>query len=200
MKEKYKQKIYSLRDLRLMIGLTQDEMGKLAGVAPMYISLIENNKRSLTKKTAEKIAGVISQLLSSEEGEVLVSPEELRASHIASFYPDQTKAYIGRFLYLTAQAAEGLERFYDAGELLVSEEELYVRMVIVDHLTSLLPDRDDKPAVNFFNLERLVNNNRELIELNKELMMVRVDDKPSQRGSGFQSEIEKKISKSDKLG
>ncbi len=199
MKDRHKQKVHSLRDLRLMVGLTQDELGKLAGVAPMYISLIENNKRALTKTTAEKIASVISQLLRSDGSEIFISPEELRASHIASFYPDHIKTYVGRFLYLTAQAAEGLEHFYHEGELPVSEEELYIKMEIIDHLTSLLPERENKPAVDLASLEKIVNSNRDLIETNKELLLGRVENTPSGRGSGFQSEIEKTIYKPNKL-
>ncbi len=182
-----------------MIGLTQEELGKLAGVAPMYISLIENNKRMLTKKTAEKIASVISQLLRNDGSEVFISPEELRASHIASLYPDDIKTYIGRFLYLTAQAAEGLEHFYHEGELPVSEEELYIKMEVIDHLISLLPEREDKPAVDLANLEKLVNSSRDLIERNKELLLGRDDNKPYGRNGGFQSGVEKTIYKPDKL-
>jgi hypothetical protein len=78
----------------------------------MYVSLIENNKRTLTRQTAEKRAFAVSKLLSTKEEEVNISTDPLRASHIASFYPEHIQSYIADLLYLNAQAAEGLEKLY----------------------------------------------------------------------------------------
>lgn len=176
-----------------MLGLTQEELAKLAGVVPMYISLIENNKRTLTRQTAEKIAFAIGRLLSTEKEEVTISTDELRAGHIASFYPEHIQSYVGNFLYLTAKSAEGLERFYEQREELpIAEEELYIKMEIVTHLASMLPQREE-PSINLSSIEMLAKKNHELVERNKERYLREVYSSDGTKGIGFQFEIERSL-------
>lgn len=193
MKERQRFKIYNLRDIRLLIGLTQEELAHLTGVAPMYISLIENNRRTLTKQTAEKIAFAIGKLLSTEKEEVNISSDELRASHIASFYPEHIQSYVGNFLYLTAKSAEGLERFYEQREELpMAEEELYVKIEIVNHLASMLPQSEES-VINLDSIESLAKKHSELIEKNKERYLKEVIKSDGTKGNAFQLEIERSL-------
>ena len=178
-------KIFSLRDIRLMLGLTQEELAKLSGVAPMYVSLIENNKRNLTRQTAEKIALVVSKLLSVEEGEVKISADQLRASHVASFYPQHLQSYVGNLLYLTTQATEGIERFYQQQELPVAEQELYIKMEIVKHLADMLP-KSEEPHINLDAMEALVKEKREVLEYNKEKYIKIITESDGIKGVGKQ--------------
>lgn len=181
-----------------MLGLTQEELAKLAGVVPMYISLIENNKRTLTRQTAEKIAFAIGRLLSTEIEEVAISTDELRAGHIASFYPEHIQSYVGNFLYLTAKSAEGLERFYEQREELpIAEGELYIKMEIVTHLASMLPQREE-PSINLASIEMLAKKNRELIEWNKERYLREVYSLDGTKGIWFQFEIERLLKRNRK--
>ena len=195
MTEKHEAQIYSLRDIRLMIGLTQEELARMTGVAAMYISLIENNKRTLTQQTAEKIALALSRLLSSKNNEVSLSPEELRASHLASFYPENIQPYVGNLLYLTTQAAEGLEAFYNQRELPVAEEELKTRMEIVTQLISLLPQKSEIKKTGLSALERIVKDNRDQIEQNKEHLLRTMFAEDGSKGKGFQVQLEKSLRK-----
>lgn len=193
MKERQRFKIYNLRDIRLLIGLTQEELAHLTGVAPMYISLIENNRRTLTKQTAEKIAFAIGKLLSTEKEEVNISSDELRASHIASFYPEHIQSYVGNFLYLTAKSAEGLERFYEQREELpMAEEELYVKIEIVNHLASMLPQSEES-VINLDSIESLAKKHSELIEKNKERYLKEIIKSDGTKGNAFQLEIERSL-------
>ncbi len=185
-------RMYNLRDLRLMLGLTQEELAKLAGVAPMYISLIENNKRALTKQTAEKVAFVVGKLLSTEKDEVTISPDELRASHIASFYPEHIQSYVGSLIYLTAKSAEGLDKFYEQGELPVAEQELYVKMEIVKNLASMLPESEEA-SIKLESIEMIAKQKSELIEENKEKFLKIILKSDGTEGIRFQLETEKSL-------
>jgi transcriptional regulator with XRE-family HTH domain len=185
-------KMYSLRDVRLMLRLTQEELAKLAGLAPMYISLIENNKRAFTKQTAEKIANVAGILLSTENDKVTISSDELRASHIASFYPEHIQSYVGNLIYFTAKSAEGLDRFYEQGELPIAEEELYIKMEIVTHLASMLP-QSEEASIKLNNLKMIANKNDELIAVNKEKYLNRTTRSDGTEGIRFQLEAERSL-------
>ncbi len=182
--------IYNLRDIRLMVGLTQEELAKLSGVAPMYISLIENNKRALTKQTAEKIAFAVGKLLSTEKDEVTISPDELKASHIASFYPEHIQSYVGNLIYLTTKSAEGLDRFYEQEELPIAEEELYIKMEIVTNLASMLP-QSEEAYIKLDNIEKVAKENSELVDKNKEKYLKTIKMPDGTKGIGIQLETEK---------
>ena len=49
---------YTLQDLRIKKGLTQEELGKLTGTTKDYISLLERGKRNPSDKMKEKLAKV----------------------------------------------------------------------------------------------------------------------------------------------
>jgi len=199
MTEMHEFQIYSLRDIRLMFGLTQEELARMTGVAPMYISLIENNKRTFTQQTAEKIAIALSRILSTDNNEVTLSPEELRASHLASFYPDNIQHYVGNLLYLTTQAVEGLETFYHQRELPVAEDELRTRMEIVNQLITLLPQKNEAKKTRLEALKRMIKENRDLIEQNKERLLQDMFAEDGSKGKGFQIQLEKSLRKPDDL-
>ncbi len=192
-------KVYNLKDIRAMFGLKQSDVAKLAGLATMYISLMENNKRSLTEKTADRIAKGINYILSGESGEITISPEDLRANHIASFYPDHIKFYIRDLIYVTTLAAKSLEYFYNMEELTVDEEEMRRKMEIINNLKELLPQTEDKETIRLEVVEDIVKGNKDSIDRNKEKLLSSFEDKDDSKGKGFQLGIERSIKKPDFL-
>jgi len=54
-----------LNTLRKKYRLSQDQLAERAGITKAHLSLIENNKRSVTVKTLRKILGVMNENLAS---------------------------------------------------------------------------------------------------------------------------------------
>lgn len=199
MSEAEKDKVYNLRDIRAMFGLKQSEVAKLCGLATMYISLIENNKRTLTQQTADKIADSINFILGGESGDKKISSEELRANHLASFYPDHIKHYIRDLIHVTTLAAKSLEYFYDMEDVQLDEAEMKKKMEIMDNLKRLLPKVEDSEPVRLGDVEVMLKSNREITESNKEALLRSIEGKGDKKGQGFQLGIERTISKPDFL-
>jgi len=197
--EDKKDKVYNLRDIRKMLNLKQSDVAKMAGLATMYVSLMENNKRNLTQQTADKIADGINYILSGESGEVKISSEELRANHIASFYPDHIKYYIKDLIYVTTLAAKSLEYFYNMEELTLGEEEMKKKMDIINNLKELLPQTEDIETIRLEVVEDIASKNKTLVEKNKEKLLSSYDDKDDNKGKAYQLGIEKSIKKPDFL-
>ena len=78
----------NIKELRQLIGLNQEEFASLAGISAVYLSQIENARRPLTDDAAEAIASGISKIVSSDNIQFNIDPEELRIGHIASFYDE----------------------------------------------------------------------------------------------------------------
>ena len=182
-----------------MLNLKQSDVAKMAGLATMYVSLMENNKRNLTQQTADKIADGINYILSGESGEVKISSEELRANHIASFYPDHIKYYIKDLIYVTTLAAKSLEYFYNMEELTLGEEEMKKKMDIINNLKELLPQTEDIETIRLEVVEDIASKNKTLVEKNKERLLSSYDDKDDNKGKAYQLGIEKSIKKPDFL-
>ena len=195
--EDKKDKVYNLRDIRKMLNLKQSDAAKMAGLATMYVSLMENNKRNLTQQTADKIADGINFILSGESGEIKISSEELRANHMASFYPDHIKYYIKDLIYVTTLAAKSLEYFYNMEELTLDEEEMKKKMEIIDNLKELLPQTEDIEPIRLEVVEDIAKKNKDLLERNKEKLLSSFEDKDNNKGKGYQLGIERSIKKPD---
>ncbi len=195
-------KVYNLKDIRALFGLKQSDVAKLAGLATMYISLMENNKRSLTQPTADKIADSINFILSGESGDMKISSEELRANHIASFYPDHIKYYIRDLIHVTTLAAKSLEYFYNMEDVKLDEAEMQKIMEIMeimDNMKELLPRMEDTEFIRLEDVEYIIKRNREITERNKEALLMSVEGKDGKKGQGLQLGIERTINKPEFL-
>ncbi len=160
---------------------------------------MENNKRSLTQQTADKVADSINFILSGESGDMKISSEELRANHIASFYPDHIKYYIRDLIHVTTLAAKSLEYFYNMEDVKLDEVEMKKIMGIMDDLKELLPRMEDAEFIRLEDAEDILKKNRELTERNKEALLMSFEGKDGKTGQSLQLGIERSINKSDFL-
>lgn len=72
LKKKFPQAAINLRGARFKEGLTQDELAKKIGTSPNLISLLENGRRSISLKMAEKLA----KALNAASYKAFVSPKK----------------------------------------------------------------------------------------------------------------------------
>lgn len=74
-------KVLNLKELRTLLGLSQEELALAAGVTTGYIAHIENYKRALTPESANKIAQALSNMLNTakDDGDLIkVSDEKVK--------------------------------------------------------------------------------------------------------------------------
>jgi transcriptional regulator with XRE-family HTH domain len=82
-----------LKAIREWRGLSQSELGKLAGVAPQYISQIERGARNMGMETARKLApllGVSSQTLLDDDEPQEVPKFVIGQKYRANKHPSRT--------------------------------------------------------------------------------------------------------------
>ncbi len=87
--------VRNIRDIRKEYDLTQAKLAELAGLTQVYLSTIESGKMPLTKEAAAKI---YKGFIKANVDLGYKSKEELRATHMASFYKEEFRQLISSVL------------------------------------------------------------------------------------------------------
>lgn len=105
-------KASNIKDIRQLLGFTQEEFAYLVKISSVYLSQLETGNRPINQQTSEKIANGLSWLSTelyydeSDQGKAPVfrtyfpiDAMTIRANHIASFYPRDTQEKILKLIH-----------------------------------------------------------------------------------------------------
>ena len=92
-----KKRLYSIKDLREYLDLSQEQLARLAGLSGVYLSQVETKSRPLTEETSKKIADALGWLFTSKEDRekgytFYIPPTTIEREHMVSFYPEEVQS------------------------------------------------------------------------------------------------------------
>ena len=126
--ESEKRRIFSIKDIREYLGLTQEEFGALAGVTGVYISQIERDIRPFTDEAAKKIVKAFIRLKHEKpsKAEREINNEwivnfyayDIKWHHKASFYPEDVRKRIVLLADKKSDIETELDYIITTGELI----------------------------------------------------------------------------------
>ena len=111
--------VKNIRDIRKDYDLTQARLAELSGLTQVYLSTIENGKMPMTKEASTKL---YQGFLKAGVDLVCKSKEELRATHMASFYKTDLRG-VAYSVLLKIYEGEAILAFITEHNSLPSEEE-----------------------------------------------------------------------------
>ncbi len=111
--------VRNIRDIRKEYDLTQAKLAELSGLTQVYLSTIENGKMPMTKEASAKL---YKGFIKANVDLGYKSKEELRATHMASFYKTDLRSIVYSVL-LKIYEGEAILDFITEHNSLPSEEE-----------------------------------------------------------------------------
>jgi transcriptional regulator with XRE-family HTH domain len=91
-------KNFVLKEMRTKRGLSSLEFANMAGLSPSYFCMIENGKRNLTSRNADKILRNIVNLTEGEKIDIFRAVEETKIQNTKGLQKE-IKSLIAKFFY-----------------------------------------------------------------------------------------------------
>jgi len=124
-----KKRVYSIKDLREYLDLSQEQLARLAGLSGVYLSQLETGSRIITREAADKLGYALGWLLSDEEqlnmGYAYKIPAEIiQREHEASFYPEELQESILKLIEKKAWIEQQIDTALIKGKIPQKPEEV----------------------------------------------------------------------------